>query len=415
MDIASILGIVAGFGLVIGTIMLGGSLMAFVNMPGIVIVLGGTLAATLISEKLSVFIGAAKVALKAFFSKPVLVDQTINRLVELATLMRKDGALALENEQIDDLFLAKGVRLAVDGLAPDEVHGALMSEMRSLKERHRVGHRIFRFMGSTAPAMGMVGTLRARANAPDRPTPTRSVPPWRSLLTTCTARSWPCLVFDRWPSSSAAQRTRRETSVPPWRSLCDDDAVRRGPGPFSSSTRWPSPWQARVPHKGRGATEPPSGVPQAAGRADATQGAHEEAQVEPADVDAHRFRIFASTCGVCSRESPTLARFMRRSRHPNSMTAVSFLETQASALTLDGEPSTACSALCARCVRPSFILVSRAEPVRSPFFGRVRSKRARTARGGVSIPDACRWKTSNLRVRRHRVTALPGWRRSRPT
>ena len=87
------------------------------------------------------------------------MDKTITRLVELATLMRKDGALALENEEIDDAFLAKGVRLAVDGLAPDEVHGALMSEMRSLKERHRQGHRIFRFMGSTAPAMGMVGTL----------------------------------------------------------------------------------------------------------------------------------------------------------------------------------------------------------------------------------------------------------------
>ena len=159
MDLATIIGIVAGFGLVIGSILLGGSLMAFVNIPGMVIVVGGTLAATLISEKMGTFIGAAKVALKAFFAKPVLVDQTITRLVELATLMRKDGALALENEQIDDPFLAKGVRLSVDGLAPDEVHGALMSEMRSFKERHRQGHRIFRFMGATAPAMGTVGTL----------------------------------------------------------------------------------------------------------------------------------------------------------------------------------------------------------------------------------------------------------------
>ena len=120
---------------------------------------GGTLAATLISEKMGTFIGAAKVALKAFFAKPVAVDKTITRLVELATLMRKDGALALENEEIDDPFLAKGVRLSVDGLAPDEVQGALMSEMRSFKDRHKQGHRIFRFMGATAPAMGMVGTL----------------------------------------------------------------------------------------------------------------------------------------------------------------------------------------------------------------------------------------------------------------
>ena len=84
MDLATIIGIVVGFGLVIGSILMGGSLMAFVNIPGVVIVLGGTLAATLISEKLGTFIGAAKVALKAFFAKQVFVDKTINRLVELA-------------------------------------------------------------------------------------------------------------------------------------------------------------------------------------------------------------------------------------------------------------------------------------------------------------------------------------------
>ena len=109
MDLATLLGIVAGFGVVIGSIMMGGSLRAFFNAPGIVIVLGGTLAATLISERLATFIGAARVALKAFFAKPVLVDQTINRLIELATVMRKEGILALENEKIDDGFLAKAI------------------------------------------------------------------------------------------------------------------------------------------------------------------------------------------------------------------------------------------------------------------------------------------------------------------
>ena len=159
MDLATTIGIVAAFGVVIGSILIGGSLMAFVNLPGIVVVLGGTLAATLISENLGHFIGAAKVALRAFFAKPVQVDGTITRLVELATLMRKDGVLALENEQISDPFLAKGVKLSVDGLAPEEVNSTLVTEMRSLLDRHRRGHHIFRFMASTAPAMGMVGTL----------------------------------------------------------------------------------------------------------------------------------------------------------------------------------------------------------------------------------------------------------------
>ena len=159
MDIATIVGIVAGLGLVIGTIMMGGSLQAFINIPGLVIVIGGTLASTLMSEKLAVFIGAWKVALKAFFSRPIAVDETINRLADLANVVRKDGALALENEEFTDPFLGKGIRLAVDGLPPAEVRGALVAEMRSLRDRHRQGQRIFKFMAATAPAMGMVGTL----------------------------------------------------------------------------------------------------------------------------------------------------------------------------------------------------------------------------------------------------------------
>lgn len=159
MDIATIVGIVLGFGLVVGSIMLGGPLLAFINAPGLLIVLGGTIAATLISEKLSVFIGSTKVALQAFLRPSVAVNETIDRLVHLATVMRKDGLLALENEQIDDSFLAKGVRLAMDGLPPESVRSALVGEMQALRDRHRKGHRLFRFMGSTAPAMGMVGTL----------------------------------------------------------------------------------------------------------------------------------------------------------------------------------------------------------------------------------------------------------------
>jgi chemotaxis protein MotA len=159
MDIATILGIVAGFGLVIGSILIGGPLGAFLNGPGALIVVGGTLAATLVSEKLSVFVGVIQVTLKAFFQPTVAIDKTIGQLADFAMLVRKDGPLALENEEITDKFMAKGVRLAVDGLPPDEVKSALLGEMQTLRQRHRQGQRIFRFMASTAPAMGMVGTL----------------------------------------------------------------------------------------------------------------------------------------------------------------------------------------------------------------------------------------------------------------
>jgi chemotaxis protein MotA len=159
LDKGSVIGIVLGFGLVVGAILLGGSLLSFINGPGLLIVVGGTIAATLISENLGVAIGAAKVALQAFQEPTVAVSETIDRLVNLATVARKDGLLALEEVEIPDSFLAKGIRMAVDGLPPENVRSALVVEMQSLRDRHRKGQRIFRFMGATAPAMGMVGTL----------------------------------------------------------------------------------------------------------------------------------------------------------------------------------------------------------------------------------------------------------------
>ncbi|MEZ5288942.1 MAG: MotA/TolQ/ExbB proton channel family protein [Vicinamibacterales bacterium] len=159
MDIATVIGIVLGFGLVIGSILLGGSLVAFINAPGILIVLGGTVAATLISEKLSVFIGSTKVAVQAFMQPTISVQQTVEQLIALSNVMRKDGLIALEDQRIPDPFMAKGVRMALDGVPPDGVRSALIGEMQALRDRHRKGQRIFRFMGATAPAMGMVGTL----------------------------------------------------------------------------------------------------------------------------------------------------------------------------------------------------------------------------------------------------------------
>lgn len=98
-------------------------------------------------------------ALQAFLQPTLAVGETIDRLVQLATVARKDGLLALEDVEIQDGFLAKGIRMAVDGVPQGDIRSALVSEMQSLRDRHRKGQRIFRFMGATAPAMGMVGTL----------------------------------------------------------------------------------------------------------------------------------------------------------------------------------------------------------------------------------------------------------------
>ena len=66
MDLATIIGIVLGFGLIVGAILLDGSLMAFMNLPGALVVIGGTIAATLIKQKLRSVLAAFSVAKQAF-------------------------------------------------------------------------------------------------------------------------------------------------------------------------------------------------------------------------------------------------------------------------------------------------------------------------------------------------------------
>lgn len=159
MDLATLIGLVLGIVLILMSILSGSPLSSFINAPGLLVVIGGTAAATLISERLGNVIGGIRVALKAFINKTKPVEETIKRITELAVVVRKEGLLALENQEIDSEFLAKGVRLAVDGVAPDEIRATLKNELIALKQRHKRGQKLFKFMASTAPAMGMVGTL----------------------------------------------------------------------------------------------------------------------------------------------------------------------------------------------------------------------------------------------------------------
>ena len=159
MDIGTILGLVVGFVLIIVAIVVDGSLSAFFNLSSLLIVIGGTVCATLVAEKLGNVLGSFRVAMKAFLDKSPSVEETIATIAGLAVLVRKDGLLALDGARIDDPFLAKGIRLAVDGVPADEVNATLRAELVALKQRHKRGQKLFRFMATTAPSMGMVGTL----------------------------------------------------------------------------------------------------------------------------------------------------------------------------------------------------------------------------------------------------------------
>lgn len=164
MDIATLLGLVLAFGLIIASIMMGGSITLFIDIPSVLMVFGGTVAATFIMESMGNVLGAMKVAKNALTQKGSNPAQTIQTILELSNTARREGILALENQKVDDPFLAKGLRLAVDGLPREEIREALTVELVSMKQRHVRGQKLFKFMAATAPSMGMIGTLVGLVN-----------------------------------------------------------------------------------------------------------------------------------------------------------------------------------------------------------------------------------------------------------
>lgn len=159
MDKGSVIGISLGFLLIGGSILLNGSLLAYIDPASLLLVVGGTISATLISERMDRVIAAVRVAKQAFVDRGWDAAEVIPLIVELAMVSRRQGILELERRKIDDPFLAKAVRMAVDGMSEEEVRDVLVSELIAMKQRHMRGQKLFKFMGATAPAMGMIGTL----------------------------------------------------------------------------------------------------------------------------------------------------------------------------------------------------------------------------------------------------------------
>jgi len=109
MDIATILGIISAFGIVIVAIFMGGSIKLFINIPALMIVIGGTLGATMINYPLRDVFGVFSVVKKAFFTTKISVDEIIKRFIGFARKSRREGILSLENEieDVTDEFLKK--------------------------------------------------------------------------------------------------------------------------------------------------------------------------------------------------------------------------------------------------------------------------------------------------------------------
>lgn len=159
MDLATLIGLVGSFAFIVMAMLLGGSLGMFFDIPSVLIVLGGTLFVVLIKYSLGQFFGAAKIAVKAFMFKTDNAEDLIAKIVEMADAARKGGFLALEEMDVDNSFLRKGIDLLVDGHDADVVRATLQKDIGLTSERHEQGVGIFTAFGDVAPAMGMIGTL----------------------------------------------------------------------------------------------------------------------------------------------------------------------------------------------------------------------------------------------------------------
>lgn len=128
-------------------------------MPSVLIVFGGTTFVVLMKYSIGQFLGATKIAAKAFMYKTDNPEELIAKIVEMADAARKGGFLALEEMEIDNPFLRKGIDLLVDGHDADVVRATLQKDISLTHERHEQGIGIFTSFGDVGPAMGMIGTL----------------------------------------------------------------------------------------------------------------------------------------------------------------------------------------------------------------------------------------------------------------
>lgn len=161
MDMSTLAGIIAGIAFIVVGILLDGSLNSYYDLPSIMIVFGGTLAAIMISYPFNRLVNFTRIIKKLFFTIEEKPQSAISMIIELANIARKEGLLALEEAayRIDDSFLQKGILLIVDGTDPELVRNILETELNFIEERHQEGQGIFETMASLSPAFGMIGTL----------------------------------------------------------------------------------------------------------------------------------------------------------------------------------------------------------------------------------------------------------------
>src|ERR1700692_1824922 len=160
MDIATGLGLLAGTTVVLTLILMGGDLRMFLSDPAIIIIFGASLPATLIRFPLSSIFHGLPLGMKFVFSmRRISQRELVDEIAGLAEIARKQGPMGLEKVEIEDPFLAKGIRFVADGYDTEFIRDNLERDRDNFLSHLDEGQRIYLAVGDCAPAFGMIGTL----------------------------------------------------------------------------------------------------------------------------------------------------------------------------------------------------------------------------------------------------------------
>jgi chemotaxis protein MotA len=162
MDIATIAGLIIGFGAVlVSFVMEGGHLSSILQLPAILIVVGGTIGASIITTSVKTITNIPNLLRLALFSNQTNPLRTIDNIVGMSEKARREGILGLENDlkNIKEPFFRKAIQLVIDGTEITALKSILETEIAYIEERHKRGILFFQKMGGFSPTLGIIGTV----------------------------------------------------------------------------------------------------------------------------------------------------------------------------------------------------------------------------------------------------------------
>jgi chemotaxis protein MotA len=162
MDLLTIIGMVVSLGAILGgQVLEGGHLGSIMQLTAFIIVMGGTFGAVMVNYPMPIFLKALANAKMIFLNVHVDSEAMIAQIVELATLSRKQGLLALEGKlkTMTDPFLQKGLQLVIDGTEAKAIREILEIEVEQFEEENTVSGKVYESLGGFAPTIGILGAV----------------------------------------------------------------------------------------------------------------------------------------------------------------------------------------------------------------------------------------------------------------